>query len=82
MYRWVKYGNQQALNQVEDLETDWLERRSIELADALVTPSADLPKWLAASGWSLSPTRQSPHNKIYLMPFLPGKELVMVSYCL
>jgi glycosyltransferase involved in cell wall biosynthesis len=78
-WRWVKHGNlQPLLTQMEDVETDWLERRSLELADIVITPSADLPRWLIEHGWSLS-QNQHAERKLHLMPFLPGKEVAMIN---
>lgn len=90
-WRWVKLGNQQTqtqtqnsasastgtlMTQLQDLETDWMERKSVEMADIVLTPSVELPQWLASQGWSLPPTGS---GRLFLMPFLPGREINLVN---
>lgn len=41
------------IEDLEDLYEDFLERRCIELADALVVPDASVPAWLSGHGWPL-----------------------------
>jgi len=74
-WRWVKAANQAQTNSLTssltsaiDLETDWIERKSVELADMVWTPSSDIVEWLSAQGWSIPAT-------ILKMPYLPGREL-------
>lgn len=75
-WRWVKSGNNKGekgmLSMAEDFETDWLERKSVEYADVVFTPSLDLVQWLSAQGWAF-PSYEK--NSLYLMPFLPGREI-------
>jgi len=74
-WRWVKHGNQDPkIIDENEVEQDWLERKSLELADLVLTPSKDLPKWLVSQGWALPDS-----SKIFLMPFLPGKEIQLIN---
>ncbi len=43
------------LESIEELTVDFMERRSVEMADRVVTPSHELSQWLVAAGW-LPPT--------------------------
>ncbi len=77
IFRWVKAANQQrgtldyVLTNAEDLETDWMEKKSVELADIAWTPSADIVEWLGNQGWTLP-------ESLFLMPYLPGREISQV----
>lgn len=54
---WAKRdGNGQPLDHVADLELDWMERKSVELADTVVSPSAAMPRWLERAGWAADPS--------------------------
>jgi glycosyltransferase involved in cell wall biosynthesis len=45
------------LASLRDLETDWLERRSVEGADLLHAPSAYMIRWMQGRGWRLPERR-------------------------
>jgi glycosyltransferase involved in cell wall biosynthesis len=50
--KWAKEeGNQEAINHVGDLEMDFMERRSVGMADHVVSPSRYLLGWMARQGW-------------------------------
>jgi hypothetical protein len=50
--KWAKEeGNQEPINRVGDLEVDYMERRSVALADHVVSPSRYLLGWMARQGW-------------------------------
>jgi hypothetical protein len=75
--RWVKAANglstvSSTLTSAEDMETDWMERKSVELADMAWTPSSDIGKWLANQGWALP-------SSTVKMPYLPGREVSQVG---
>ena len=44
---WKEEGNQEAINRVGDLEMDFMERRSVAMADHVVSPSRYLLRWMA-----------------------------------
>lgn len=50
---WLKQGNQELLERFEELETDYLERRSLELADVVWSPSQYLLRWERDRNWKL-----------------------------
>ena len=41
------------IDQIEDLEVGFLEQRSAELADVLVSPDQETLRWMAGQGWRL-----------------------------
>jgi GT2 family glycosyltransferase len=54
------------------LEQEFMERRSVERADVLVSPSASVLGWMRAQGWALPPlTRVQPY---LLHPSVPRDE--------
>ncbi|HPA16774.1 MAG TPA: glycosyltransferase [Verrucomicrobiae bacterium] len=42
-----------AIDNLQDLYQDFLERRCIEMADALIAPDPVIPDWLASHGWAM-----------------------------
>lgn len=50
---WNKQGNHEYLDQVEDLETDYLERQSLRLSDILISSSQYMLSWVSGQGWRL-----------------------------
>jgi GT2 family glycosyltransferase/glycosyltransferase involved in cell wall biosynthesis len=52
---WSKLNNGEYLTQPEDLEIDFMERETVRLADAVVSPSRYLFGWMLEEGWVLSP---------------------------
>jgi hypothetical protein len=60
-----------SLASVEDWETDWMERKSVEMADMVWTPSSDIVEWLAAQGWVIP-------DSVLKMPYLTGAEITQV----
>jgi glycosyltransferase involved in cell wall biosynthesis len=54
------------------LEVDFIEQKSIELADALWSPSKHLLDWVSAQNWVLP-------SKIFLLPLLPGIEVKAIT---
>eukprot|EP01111_Echinosteliopsis_oligospora_P005229 TRINITY_DN1846_c0_g1_i3.p1 TRINITY_DN1846_c0_g1~~TRINITY_DN1846_c0_g1_i3.p1 ORF type:complete len:723 (+),score=185.28 TRINITY_DN1846_c0_g1_i3:143-2311(+) len=51
-----------------EIDIDWMERMSVENADAVWTPSAYMASWMTVQGWTL-PT------SVHLLPLAPGPEL-------
>ena len=52
---WAKArGNGEAVGDVAFLELDHMERRTVELADFVVSPSHSLLRWMAREGWALN----------------------------
>lgn len=48
---WNRLENQQTIHRIEDLFLDALERKSVELADVLISPSNYLLSWIDQAGW-------------------------------
>jgi glycosyltransferase involved in cell wall biosynthesis len=71
-WRWVISANTNehdaCLSEPEEIEIDYMERKSVELADLVYTPSQYLVNWLQAQSWSF------PSN-IVMLPYLPGKAI-------
>jgi glycosyltransferase involved in cell wall biosynthesis len=55
---WLREANRQLVLDGHELGSAHMERRSAELADAIVGPSRHLIDWMAEAGWEL-PERQS-----------------------
>lgn len=51
---WADSGNHQLPQQFDDLLLEFLERRCVELADALVSPSQYMLDWMRERGWRWS----------------------------
>eukprot|EP01132_Coremiostelium_polycephalum_P002777 gene2777-3451_t len=63
---WVTHSNSRKLPTLEsELELDYMERMSVEMADIVWTPSNYIVNWLSGQGWKV------PSDKLYLLPFLP-----------
>ena len=50
---WNKQGNHEYLDQVETLETDYLERQSLWLSDILISSSQYMLNWISRERWRL-----------------------------
>jgi hypothetical protein len=50
-YQWVSAGN--ALKEADHLEVDFMERKSVELADAAIAPSSYIVNWMVDQAWTL-----------------------------
>ncbi len=55
---WNRQGNHEFMDQVADLEIDYLERQSVALADILISSSRYMLEWLTEQGWRLPPVRR------------------------
>jgi GT2 family glycosyltransferase/glycosyltransferase involved in cell wall biosynthesis len=51
--RWSREGEERLAAMREDLVVDFMERRSVELADVVVSPSRYMLEWMRADGWRL-----------------------------
>ncbi len=51
--RWSLRGDEVMISRAEDLVVDFLERKSVELADVVVSPSQYLLGWMREEGWQL-----------------------------
>jgi glycosyltransferase involved in cell wall biosynthesis/GT2 family glycosyltransferase len=60
---WQRQGNQELMDCYADLEADYLERRCLELADVVWSPSQYLLRWARDRDWNL------PANT-YVQPYL------------
>ena len=59
---WATFGNELWPAGERFIETDFIERESIRLADVLVTPSHYMIGWMAESGWRVPETVQFLRN--------------------
>jgi O-antigen biosynthesis protein len=50
---WNKQGNHEYFDQVETLETDYLERQSLWLSDILISSSQYMLNWVSSERWRL-----------------------------
>jgi len=76
-WRWVKAANNPhassyALTSAEDMETDWMEKKSVEMADMAWSPSSDIVKWLESQGWAMP-------ISTFKMAYLPGREILQMK---
>ena len=60
--RWVRSATGGGLEGPEELAIDFLERRSAEQADVVVSPSRYLLDWVRESGWALPPRAEVRQN--------------------
>jgi O-antigen biosynthesis protein len=51
---WAESGNYALPRQFDDLVLEFLERRSTELADVVISPSQYMLDWMAQRGWHIS----------------------------
>ncbi|EGC36612.1 hypothetical protein DICPUDRAFT_87341 [Dictyostelium purpureum] len=73
---WVSKSNQnQKISlQNDQLELDFMERKSVEMADIIWTPSNYIVNWLITeAGWTI------PQSNLYLLPFLPPKQTSLTT---
>lgn len=50
---WVNEANQRLPEGLRDIEAEFMERQSVELADVLISPSRYMLSWMASYGWHL-----------------------------
>ncbi|MEI8040397.1 MAG: glycosyltransferase [Verrucomicrobiota bacterium] len=50
---WHKLSNAEYVTHIDDLEVDYIERRSVEMADVVVSPSQYLLRWMLDRDWVL-----------------------------
>eukprot|EP01111_Echinosteliopsis_oligospora_P005228 TRINITY_DN1846_c0_g1_i2.p1 TRINITY_DN1846_c0_g1~~TRINITY_DN1846_c0_g1_i2.p1 ORF type:complete len:1997 (+),score=468.29 TRINITY_DN1846_c0_g1_i2:175-6165(+) len=66
--RWILESNYARIPTEEtEIDIDWMERMSVENADAVWTPSAYMASWVSVQGWSLP-------SDVHLLPLAPGPE--------
>ena len=52
---WARKANEETIESVEDLESHFLEMKSVELADVVVSPSEYLLNWMEGeAGWTIA----------------------------
>ncbi|MHC4593054.1 MAG: glycosyltransferase, partial [Planctomycetota bacterium] len=64
--RWIRESNRWFLRDADELATSFLERRSVAMADAVVSPSQYLLNWMRKHGWELPPEA---YVQSYILPF-------------
>jgi glycosyltransferase involved in cell wall biosynthesis len=52
---WHKLSNGEFITNIDEIELDFIERRSVELADTVVSPSQYLLRWMSDRDWIFSP---------------------------
>ncbi|KAK3260739.1 hypothetical protein CYMTET_30320 [Cymbomonas tetramitiformis] len=53
---WAKgVGNQETIDKIGDLEMDYMERKTVEMADYVISPSRYLLEWMSKEGWPVNP---------------------------
>lgn len=62
--QWARHSNGQTLDNLEDLEVDFLESQSIRITPRLNSPSRYLLSWVSGNGWAMPP-----HNRVYVQPY-------------
>jgi glycosyltransferase involved in cell wall biosynthesis/GT2 family glycosyltransferase len=60
---WVKEGSQDYIRNLGELEIDFMERTSVEVADIVVSPSQYLLGWMQRNGWKLP-------AQTYVLPYV------------
>ena len=65
---WAESGNYQVPKQFDDLLLEFLERRSTEMADVVISPSQYMIGWMKSQGWDWSAPTHVIQN---LMPDAP-----------
>jgi glycosyltransferase involved in cell wall biosynthesis len=63
-YRWARQANREGLSTWSQLLWDGLERRAVEGADVVISPSRYLMDWMIDAGWAL-PARSFVQHNIY-----------------
>lgn len=53
---WERQGNHEYLNQLDQVEIDFMERQCVALADVVISPSQYMLDWVSSEGWKLPPT--------------------------
>lgn len=53
MTAWIKDANREHLTSALELQTDHMERQTVALADAVISPSRYLLEWIQARGWTI-----------------------------
>ena len=70
---WARKANEEKIESVEDLESHFLEMKSVELADVVVSPSEYLLDWMEGeAGWTLA---ENAFVQPYVLP-VEAKEAV------
>ncbi|KYQ92565.1 putative glycosyltransferase [Tieghemostelium lacteum] len=68
---WERTANSANLDDGKHFEVDYLERKSVELADWLISPSNYMLNWMLSSGWVL-PKHSYVHQNL-----LPGQNQIL-----
>lgn len=69
---WNKLGNSQPISGIDELMVSYMERRSVELADVVVSGSQYMLRWMASEGYLL------PEGRCFNQPNLvPAEAFVM-----
>ena len=53
MSAWLKAVDQEYVNDLAEVDTDFMERRTVALADAVVSPSHYLLNWISGQQWEM-----------------------------
>lgn len=64
---WLNHANNQNINESWQLEADFIERLSVELADVVWSPSQYMLNWIRSQGWRLP-------EACYVQPYITSME--------
>ncbi len=62
---WNRMGNESFPSTTDQLETEFMERRAVEAADVVISPSRFMLEWMRGCGWKL-PARSFVHQNVLL----------------
>uniref|UniRef100_A0A061SGY1 Glycosyl transferase family 1 n=1 Tax=Tetraselmis sp. GSL018 TaxID=582737 RepID=A0A061SGY1_9CHLO len=65
---WARTSNEQGLDTLEDIETDFLERGSIRTAELLISPSHYLINWIVNQTWEVPEIDGAIRTQPYILP--------------
>ncbi|MHC5033687.1 MAG: glycosyltransferase [Planctomycetota bacterium] len=74
--RWIRESNRWFLRDADELATSFLERRSVAMADVVVSPSQYLLNWMRKRGWQLPPETYVQSNILPFAARQPDREPV------
>ena len=74
---WARYANEELVTEPNDILKFYLERKSVELADVLISPSQYILNWAESEGWKLPQLKFVEQFPLSISPrsFQKGKTL-------
>jgi len=68
MTSWLKVANLEAKDNLAEVDTEFMERRAVALADAVVSPSHYLLKWISDRNWEMPRHPAAPQEIVSSAP--------------